>query len=259
MAVLLPALTKARRQAKRIICLGNTRQLVMAWLAYADNFDGKIVNGGQTPDLSWAGVKEPFLCTGFPTTAINGFDWNTNAGNTRVGVVLSYQNRVFKMMEGALYKYAANVKMYRCSEAAKDVHRTYVMPVPMNAYCNPCYATNLESKIIKRVGQIKKSKDRIVFFEEKEISPDSVIFPYVGPGQLPIWGGVGGDKVSGDMHENGANFGFADGHSEYRKWESPETIKYLDTDNATPPTCATSTAACNDLKWMFNAIWGETR
>ena len=261
MAVLLPALSKARRQAKRIICLGNMRQLVTAWLAYADNFDGKIVNGGQAISPgSYGGVKEPFWCTPLcpiaatdevGTFATERYDWTLS---------LPYAERLSLLRRGALFKYAANEKMYRCPEVIdKKVHRTYVIPVSMNSWCDHCYASSgdaSEGMVAKRIGQVKKSKERIVFFEEKTISPDAVQFPC--PSGNPTWGS---DKVSGDMHESGANFGFADGHAEYRKWESQDTINYLDdpTNTVPKPTCATSTSACNDLKWMLNAIWGVAK
>jgi len=45
MAILLPALNRAREQGKRIVCLNNLKQLTLAWILYADDNDGKIVNG----------------------------------------------------------------------------------------------------------------------------------------------------------------------------------------------------------------------
>jgi prepilin-type N-terminal cleavage/methylation domain-containing protein/prepilin-type processing-associated H-X9-DG protein len=262
MAVLLPALNKARRVTKRVVCMSNMKQLVVAWVTYTDNSDGKLVNGGQAiqgPALpgKYGGVREPFWCTPLcpiaatdevGTFATERYDWNSS---------LPYAERLSLLRRGALFKYASNEKMYRCQEAKdKNVHRTYVMPVSMNAWCNFCYSPLVESRVVKRMGQIKKSKDRIVFFEEKNLTDDAVQFPYSTAGN-PTWDQW--DKISGNMHESGANFGFADGHSEYRKWESPESIKWLDDEITTPPTCATSVAACRDLKWIFNAIWGESR
>jgi prepilin-type N-terminal cleavage/methylation domain-containing protein len=49
MGVLLPALNKARKAAKRVVCMSNMRQIVVAWMTYAENSDGRIVNGGQYP------------------------------------------------------------------------------------------------------------------------------------------------------------------------------------------------------------------
>ena len=46
MALLLPALGKAREQGKRAACLSDLRQLTMAWMAYAQSNGEKLVNGG---------------------------------------------------------------------------------------------------------------------------------------------------------------------------------------------------------------------
>jgi prepilin-type N-terminal cleavage/methylation domain-containing protein len=64
MAVLLPALNRARTQAKRIVCLSGLKQLVTAWMAYADNSDSKLVNGGQPPSNTPT-PTEPYWCTSF--------------------------------------------------------------------------------------------------------------------------------------------------------------------------------------------------
>jgi prepilin-type N-terminal cleavage/methylation domain-containing protein len=36
MAILLPALGRAREQGKRIVCMANLKQLALGWIAYAD-------------------------------------------------------------------------------------------------------------------------------------------------------------------------------------------------------------------------------
>src|ERR1039458_5415395 len=44
-ALLLPALSKAKIRAQGIMCMNNTRQLGLAWIAYAqDNNDTLVVN-----------------------------------------------------------------------------------------------------------------------------------------------------------------------------------------------------------------------
>jgi len=45
MAILMPALHRAREQGKRAVCLNNLKQLTLAWIMYADENDDKIVNG----------------------------------------------------------------------------------------------------------------------------------------------------------------------------------------------------------------------
>ena len=44
MAVLLPALSRAREAGKRAVCLNNLRQFTTAWLMYSEENNDKIVN-----------------------------------------------------------------------------------------------------------------------------------------------------------------------------------------------------------------------
>ncbi len=250
MAILLPALSKARIQAKRITCLSGLKQLVTAWMAYADNSDGKLVNGGQPPSNTNPSVTEPYWRTSFNTTDDPGYDWSWKVFFDYSGT-LTYEQRVEKLKKGALFRYCNNVKAYRCPEAESDMHRTYIIPESMNASMHPGY--HPEGQIIKRTGQLKKSAERVVFFEEKRISPDAFMYPYVND---PYWDS---DKPN-IMHGNGANFGFADGHADYHAWECSSTIELSKCD----PCGALSEYkdACPenyDGKWVHNAIWGETR
>src|SRR5690349_18127857 len=49
-AMLLPALAKAKSQAKRIQCLNNEKQLLLTWTLYTvDNQDYLVPNGGGQP------------------------------------------------------------------------------------------------------------------------------------------------------------------------------------------------------------------
>jgi len=45
MAVLIPAMNNAREQGKRAVCLNNLKGLVMAWIMYTDDNDGRLVRG----------------------------------------------------------------------------------------------------------------------------------------------------------------------------------------------------------------------
>ncbi len=47
MSILMPALQRAREQGKRSICLGNLKNLTLAWIMYADDNDDKLVNGAS--------------------------------------------------------------------------------------------------------------------------------------------------------------------------------------------------------------------
>ncbi len=265
MAILLPALNKARRQGKRITCLSGLKQLSIAWMAYAEDNDGKIVNGGQAGAapgqqvFDW--VREPWWCTppyplptsdevgsGFPAKR---FDWD---------LTLPYKEREWLLSKGALYKYCADLKSYRCPEVDKDMHRTYIMPGSMNAEWKGAPANYMPTgRVVKRIGQIKKSGERVIFFEEKRISPDAFQFPIPTSAAIPNWLF---DKPN-VMHGDGANFGFADGHADYHKWETEWMLKWAKTLEDNPvigaPTPAQMTANPKDYNWLLMAVWGMTR
>jgi prepilin-type N-terminal cleavage/methylation domain-containing protein len=46
LALLIPALRSTREQGQRVVCLSNLKQLTLAWLAYASEYDSRIVKGG---------------------------------------------------------------------------------------------------------------------------------------------------------------------------------------------------------------------
>src|ERR1022692_2617436 len=67
-ALLLPALAKAKVKAQAIMCMSNTKQLGLAWIAYAqDNNDTLVVNDNTFTNQSW--------CAG-------RLDWFTTPDNT---------------------------------------------------------------------------------------------------------------------------------------------------------------------------------
>ena len=256
MGLLLPALAKARTQAKRIVCLSGLKQLTLAWMSYAENNDGKLVNGGQLPLPSTPAEiarAEPLWCTSFSTTADPGLDWDLG---------LPYERRVEKLKKGALFKYAANVKIYRCPEADKNMHRTYVMPESMNAKWGPPW--HPEGEVAKRMGQIKKAGERIVFLEERKITGDTCIFPFTANDATPDTAYWDGD-LPNIMHGNGANFGFADGHADYHQWACKTTLELAKRPPSAPLpspsefdaswTKAKTECGNSDGKWMENAVF----
>jgi len=53
MAILIPALTRAREQGKRAACIHNLKGLVLAWLMYTDDNDGHLVQMRSLSKTSW--------------------------------------------------------------------------------------------------------------------------------------------------------------------------------------------------------------
>jgi len=261
MGILLPALTKVRRQGKRAACLAHVRQLQLAWQAYAETYDGKIVNGGRAappcvePAIS---QMERYWCTGFPTADLLCYDWDWLPSNFCGHPFFSYEKRVAKMKEGALWKYLNDEKIYRCTEAKKDMHRTFSIVESMNSSwlgLNTYFGG--EGKVVTNLGQVKKAQERIVFIEEGMPSSDGfmVIHDVVGGNWTWI------DKPQAP-HVKGSNFSFVDGHAEFWKWEDPDTLVWAKVDWGDPTSYTgipDSQPNNKDLIRVIRATWGDVK
>ena len=94
MAILLPGLSRARSQAQRVSCGSNLRQLMAAWLMYADDNNGIVM-----PPKDYN--NQPALCYLFWTGL-----WVADANSLTQGHLIPEK--------GYLWKYAANGKLRAC-------------------------------------------------------------------------------------------------------------------------------------------------
>lgn len=227
-AVLLPSLNHARESAKRAVCLGNLKQLQLAWLWYSDDNKGRIPGA----DLgyfhpTWVELTS----TTSPTVATTEAQWNTI------------------ITTGQFWPYMSNEKwIYRCSNGETWSKVTYSIVVSMDnspASLWPCgYSPDTGCTKISNTSQITYPSSKLVFVD-------------VGL----LWAGAYGVKYGADMwhtpppvrHGNGANFSFVDGHAEYWKWVDPRTIDpYLQT-HAWPSATQSNNP---DLKRVQRGAWG---
>src|ERR1700728_1324534 len=75
-AVLLPALSKARRAANTVVCASNLRQICLAMMMYVNQNNGYIPGSAQTSAAFVVGTA----------TKAGGIGWNPNYGpNTTLG------------------------------------------------------------------------------------------------------------------------------------------------------------------------------
>jgi prepilin-type N-terminal cleavage/methylation domain-containing protein/prepilin-type processing-associated H-X9-DG protein len=58
MAVLLPAMQRAREQGKRAVCLSNVKQFGLSWVMYADENDQKLVNSCTDVERRTKGIQD---------------------------------------------------------------------------------------------------------------------------------------------------------------------------------------------------------
>jgi len=274
MAILLPALSRAREHGKRAVCLNNLKQLTMAWMMYAQANDDKLVNGGpinniaavpdDTPPPEFGcgpGVVDgkavaPTATTDCWSVHLNELPWVGAGWSGIAGVAASECQQICAIETGALWKYVKERNIYHCPTGRKGEMVTYTIVDSMNGkYCWSGCSTNGFPSVpanmcIKNLGQIKNASRRTVFLDEGYLSPDSFAVNYL----CPSW--FDPPMVS---HGSGTDVAYADGHSARWMWKSKETVSV---GKEVPPhynyTPATSDkAALNDLYKMQIGCWGK--
>ncbi|MHC4464176.1 MAG: type II secretion system protein [Planctomycetota bacterium] len=247
MAILMPALNRAREQGKRAVCLNNLRQLTLAWIIYLDENDDCLVNGeayngslhGQAP---------------VPTSGLHagerwwvGRDWHDDY---MTGGQLAENVQLQGIKAGGLFPYCLNPKLYRCPTGERRTWRemrTYAIVDSMNGI--PRTGTRDDPGVwVNNIGQITQAQRRAVFVDEGRVTPDSYAVHYVNE---RWW------DPPHVRHGEGTNLSFADGHSEYWKWKG---IKSKDTGKQQHPAHQMqpeSDEDFQDLHRMQRAVYGR--
>jgi prepilin-type N-terminal cleavage/methylation domain-containing protein/prepilin-type processing-associated H-X9-DG protein len=248
LALLMPALDRARELARRAVCTANLRDLVIAWTIYANDNDGKLVNG--QPSVNANGLPQPNPADDRPTAGnrveipwARGIEIDTATGDTKQN---EYDQGI-RIQEGSLYPNNKNVKAYRCPGGKANHARTYSIVCSMNGN-NSAVSTLPDASMlcIKNKSLARRPHDRIVFVDEGWVNNLSFRVEY----DTDLW--MDPPPV---RHGGGMTFVFADGHSGYWKWEAPETANAGEkrTFNFTP----TTPEGLRDLRDMRIAIWGK--
>jgi prepilin-type N-terminal cleavage/methylation domain-containing protein/prepilin-type processing-associated H-X9-DG protein len=199
-ALLLPALSKAKEAGNRTTCLANQRQLVAAWHLYADDNRGWMVR--SVPEYARRVDKPiPWIMLGLGEAA---------------------------MADGALWKYLRNTAVYHCP-GDDSAH--------LVSYSINVYLRGAEShRPIQRRNQIRRGAEVFAFIDHNDLFPQLMGFNMYGflvwPANANVW-----YMYPGWWHNNGACISFVDGHAEYWRWSLPQTLRhdYNDKDASKDP------------------------
>jgi prepilin-type N-terminal cleavage/methylation domain-containing protein len=138
MGILMPALRIAKEHGQRAVCLGNLKQLALAWIMYADENDGKLVNGRTKGDDPWV-------------------EWNQD---------FDEETQERAILRGALYRYCPDKGLYKCPSGIRGEIVTYSIVDAMNG--DPAAGTPLKNR-----NQIRNVSMRAVFLDEGKLTPSS--------------------------------------------------------------------------------------
>jgi len=237
MAILMPALNRARELGRRSVCMGNLKQLSLAWVMYADENGGNLVNG-------MAGVDRPDEEAWVGVVGV-GVDWpkrrqiNGNPTAPEEGI-----------KNGALWEYAKNPKVFRCPAGEGEHMVTYAIVDAMNGVQQP--QTVADQVWASNRGDLSRANERIVFIDIGEVR-DSSYHVYYQEKDQGLWG-----DPPPVRHRDGATVSFADAHSDYWKWKGTDTIDYGSNDDRSDPDRAPTTPeGIMDLEQMQKAVYGR--
>jgi len=236
MAILMPTLSRAREQGKRAVCLSHLKSMQMSWIIYADENDGRIVNGNAGENWTGYSMDNCWVLTDYMDT-------------------LTYEQKRDAIMGGALYPYVNNIKSYHCptGSIAKTELRMFTIMDSMNCKGWDDGALGPGSKMFKKRANIKDGARRAVFFDD---------------------GGTGGFTQGGwtvytttyrwwdpmpIRHGNGTTWSFADGHVEHQKYSDKRTIDLgrLALDRQYPGVGTDAGQGNEDNYLMRFWVWGQ--
>jgi prepilin-type N-terminal cleavage/methylation domain-containing protein/prepilin-type processing-associated H-X9-DG protein len=252
MAVLLPALNRAREQGKRVICLYYQRQLAGAWMMYADDNSDKIVNGDAEEYGDWETSTYAYACppaAGSPPHCREQ-PWILKDWVIPPAPPLPVEEQKKQMMGGALFRYVKDVKAYKCPRALANEGRSFSVVDGMNVIVIGAAVLNTPVKLLKTRQEIKKAYERMIFVDDGGSQGLTQGGWTVSFQNNPYrwW-----DPPSA-RHGDGTTFSFADGHSEYHKWLEPSTLKCA--KDLTAASCNIPDTQKRDIRWALTAAWG---
>ena len=222
MAILIPALNRAREQGKRAACLHNLKGLVLAWIMYTDDNDGRLVRGNAGNDDGWVRrigtlpIEEPI------------------------------EEQLDAIRNGLLFEYAKMAKLYRCPVAKRNEMRTYSTVHSMNGA-----KFTGSGDVYKKLSEIRRPGERLVFLDDYGEDWDACWAVWY---TQPSWW-----NPIPMRHHGGTTLAFAEGHCEWWGWRDQRTIDYGNEPWAvseSPGGVAKLQPGNVDLMKLQKAAWG---
>jgi prepilin-type N-terminal cleavage/methylation domain-containing protein/prepilin-type processing-associated H-X9-DG protein len=225
MAILMPALNRAREAGQRAVCLSNLRQLQLGWGMYADDNNEKIV-GGFLDDISFS--KDCWI------NSYKYYNMKTDLYKDDKSLTPGQVRELQSICNGALFPFIKDVKSYKCPIGMQDEMITYNTVDSMRG--NPfllmegTYTGSTKDGTIKgvRVGNtvlyIQNRMEiispspayRMVFIDDgfARNAPIGLRYKNEAWGCLPF----------SSRHGDGITCSFADGHAERWAWKGSKMI-----------------------------------
>ncbi len=244
-SMLLPALAKAKSKAQGILCMNNTKQLVLAVHLYSGDNDEKYpmnTHGGEAQ----SGARISQSGTGYYPWVMGWLTWDTSTHNTNKLYLTSDDYAVLARYAGnaaGIYKCPADKMIHPTQRARKWTER--VRSISMNGAVgrgNKAATDDLLrcEKVFEKTSDVSDpgpSKLWIFVDEHPDSINDGAFFNAQGDRR---W-----IDMPANYHNDACGFAFADGHSEIKKWKTTVPREKMNFAYAPP------TVPVGDLDWTW--------
>jgi len=211
---------RAKESARTVVCIGNLKQLTLAWSMYADDNDDRFVPNHP------ANMGKPAGETGYGPYG----DWRASwaLGNIRYGSPDG--TNVDHLIGPRPASLSAHLKTHRIFKCPSDrsttvlggrAHarvRSYGMNVSLGTEW--AAATKGEYYLTRAQANAGSRAELIVFADTHEDYLGYCTFSQSRDVGTALW-----NTLPASRHNRGGTFSFMDGRVEYRRWKSPETVR----------------------------------
>ena len=220
-AILLPALSRAKAKAREAACLSNLKQLQTCAKLYSMDYDGFLPPNRHVYDIG----------TGGPSAG-----WSDDM--TWCAGLAPYDTTTENIERALLFPYNKSTGIYRCPADMSRVKtedgqllsmrrtRSYNLSQSINGY--PYTDKTLYPPSFAKEHEIDDPPPaRLLFFVG--VHEDSILESHFG---IPARGSIFAEEpqwwdLPADRHSQGDNFSFADGHVEHWRWVRPKIFTKL--------------------------------
>jgi prepilin-type N-terminal cleavage/methylation domain-containing protein/prepilin-type processing-associated H-X9-DG protein len=231
LAVLIPALSTAKKQVAGIVCMSHLSATIKCWVVYIEDNDGKLCNTFVPRDTQYASKTYWLTTTSYQGPYKDNAWWVDPPHDdlkvyTGDPIPCSLNDEDKGNASGVLGPYLSSTKILHC-----PADKSYLKAIDRGGYRSLSGTDLMNGErpnnpyCVWKFNEIVAPGDKFVFLENNDWrgwNMGSWMFDYnpkVDPNRYN-WG----DQMA-IFHNDRNTFGFADGHAEKHKWEDGSTIR----------------------------------
>ena len=228
-AMLLPALAKAKSRAMGATCLSNQKQMGLAWIMYAGDFQDRIINFDTSTNNGITSLPWRFAVSPSVNVPVLPNTLGMSPQNKQIALLqAAYQ-------QGGLYQYAPNVNVLHCPADGRSVHSVVPNPTaPPGSFAYGSYSgagglnggPDSPDVALTTVGSIVHPSAKYLWVEENDPRGENEGSWALHLGTPSAFTDSEFEDSVASWHGNNSTFSWADGHAENHKWVNAPTIAY---------------------------------